>query len=143
MRKDKIEIKQLNLLDLQPSQFYISQEKMERIERWFDSGDLSAFQPIPVKILDGRPVMTDGHTRAVVALQAGITNVPLRWDEDDLDWEMYRACVVACNERGIHSPADLMGRVVDAVAYQQKWELWCDRMQADVMARRLSPEIDD
>ena len=91
-------IEELKLKDIQPSQFYISEKKLHDIEAWLNPEDLSGFEPIPVKILDGVPVMTDGHTRAAAALRAGLTAVPLAADEDDLDWEMYRACVKACTE---------------------------------------------
>ena len=80
----------LKLKDLQPSQFYISAQKLAVIQRWFDPNDLSRFEPIPVKLLDGSPVMTDGHTRAAAALMAGLDTVPLVWETDKLDWRMYR-----------------------------------------------------
>ena len=32
--------------------------------------------------------MTDGHTRAVAAVRAGLKTVPLVWDEDELDWDI-------------------------------------------------------
>ena len=41
-------------------------------QAWLDPEDLDGFAPIPVKLLDGLPVMTDGHTRAVAALMAGL-----------------------------------------------------------------------
>ena len=126
------DISELSLRDLQPSQFYISEEKLASVEAWFDPADLSDFEPIPVKELDGVPVMTDGHTRAVAALRAGLTAVPLIWDEDELDWRMYRACVMACRSRGISSPWDLLDRIVSVEAYAVKWDQWCDRMQASV-----------
>ena len=72
----------MELKDLQPSQFYISEKKLQDIECWLDPKDLSGFEPIPVKLLDGRPVMTDGHTRAVAAIRAGLDSVPLIRDED-------------------------------------------------------------
>ena len=93
----------LKLKDLQPSQFYISEKKLHDIRMWFDPEDLSGFEPIPVKMLDGVPVMTDGHTRAVAALLCGLDRVPFCWDEDDLDWEMYRRCVQECRKRDIES----------------------------------------
>jgi len=99
--KNMTRIDDLKLRDLQPSQFYISAKKLQSVEAWLDAGDLSGFEPIPVKLLDGRPVMTDGHTRAVAALRAGLEVVPLVWDEDELSWDMYRACVAACREQGI------------------------------------------
>lgn len=124
------------LRELQPSQFYISEKKLRDVEHWFDPKDLSAFPPIPVRVLDGIPVMTDGHTRAVAALRAGLDAVPLAAEEDELDWEMYRRCVAACRQRGVFSPADLLSRIISEEAYAEKWDRWCDVMQAEVLARR-------
>ena len=128
------DLSELTLADIQPSQFYISEQKLSAVERWFTPSDLSNFGPIPIKLLDGVPVMTDGHTRAVAALRAGLAAVPLVWDEDELDWRMYRACVIACHSRGIDSPWDLLDRIVSAEAYAVRWDRWCDRMQASVAA---------
>ena len=128
------DISKLALKDLQPSQFYISEKKLAAVEAWFHPADLSNFEPIPVKLLDGVPVMTDGHTRAVAALRAGLDRVPLVWDEDELDWRLYRACVTACRRCGIGSPADLLGRIISAEAYAEQWDAWCDRLHADIDA---------
>ena len=130
-------IHELNLKDLQPSQFYISEKKLRDIEAWLNPAELSCFEPIPVKLLDGRPVMTDGHTRAVAALRAGLEAVPLVWDEDELPWDMYRACVAACREQGIESPRDLMTRIISEEEYREKWDKWCDCMQAEVERNRI------
>ena len=131
-------IQELTLKDLQPSQFYISEKKLYDIEAWLNPKDLSGFEPIPIKILDGVPIMTDGHTRAVAALRAGLTEVPLAADEDELDWEMYRACVKACRERNIFSPTDLLPRIIPAHEYQEKWDKWCDILQAEIRRSRIS-----
>ena len=127
-----MEIAKLKLKDLQPSQFYISEAKLKAVECWLNPENLSGFQPIPVKLLDGKPVMTDGHTRAVAALRAGLTAVPLVWDEDDLDWDMYRECVKACLKRNILSPADLLAMIIPEEDYREKWDTWCDAMQAEI-----------
>lgn len=126
----------MKLKELQPSQFYISAKKLKDVECWLDPADLSGFEPIPVKLLDGRPVMTDGHTRAVAAIRAGLDHVPLVWDEDELDWDMYRACVKACRERGILSPEDLLTRIISEEDYKEKWDRWCDVMQAEIIQSR-------
>ena len=110
------------LKELQPSQFYISAKKLEDIERWINPSDFSNFEPIPVKQLDGKLVMTDGHTRAVAAIKAGLDHVPLVWDKDELDWDMYRACVNACQEQSVLSPEDLLMRIVSEEDYKEKWD---------------------
>lgn len=131
-------IENITLKDLHPSQFYISEKKLHDVEAWFDADNLSGFEAIPVKMLDGIPVMTDGHTRAAAALRAGINTVPLTWDEDDLDWDMYRACVKACEERQVFSPADLLSRIISGEDYKEKWDKWCDIMQAAIRRSRIN-----
>ena len=118
------------LKDLQPSQFYISQAKLSNIQAWFRKDDLSNFEPLPVKVLDGIPILTDGHTRAVVAILAGLESVPLVYEEDALDWNLYRYCVEQCNQKGIHSPYDLVDRVISAYEYEEKWIGWCEQISS-------------
>lgn len=124
------------LRDLQPSQFYISEKKLRDIRAWFDPSRLSGFSAIPIKMLDGVPVMTDGHTRAAAALLAGLDSVPLVWDRDELDWDMYRRCVAECRNRQVFSPEDLICRIIPEEEYREKWDRWCDRMQAEVEKSR-------
>lgn len=119
-----------SLKDLQPSQFYISQAKLSNIQAWFCKDDLSNFEPLPVKVLDGIPILTDGHTRAVAAILAGLESVPLVYDEDELDWNLYRYCVEQCNQKGIHSPYDLVDRVISACEYEEKWIGWCEQISS-------------
>ena len=119
-----------SLKDLQPSQFYISQAKLSNIQAWFCKDDLSNFEPLPVKVLDGIPILTDGHTRAVSAILAGLESVPLVYDEDELDWNLYRYCVEQCNQKGIHSPYDLVDRVISAYEYEEKWIGWCEQISS-------------
>lgn len=131
------DIGEWKLADLQPSQFFVSEKKLNGIREWLDPEDLSGFEPIPVKLLDGVPVMTDGHTRAVAALLCGLDRVPLCRDEDDLDLEMYGRCVAECRRRGILSPADLLGRILSEEEYEEKWDRWCDQMQTEVILNRI------
>ena len=116
--------------ELQPSQFCISEKKLRAVREWFDPACLSGFEPIPVKLLDGVPVMTDGHTRAACALLSGIGSVPLAWDPDDLDWDAYRACVAECRKRQVLSAADLTRHIVPEAEYAEIWDRWCDALHA-------------
>ena len=122
-------LEELNLIDLQPSQFYISEEKVKNIKEWFDPRNLSEFEPIPIKILYNKPVMTDGHTRAIVAIQYGLKSVPFVWDNDELDWNMYRKCIDECLMQNIKTPYDLLNRIIDKDDYERKWRCWCKSKQ--------------
>ena len=117
-------------LEVQPSQFYVSAEKLRKIEAWLDPEDLSNFEPIPVKEMNGTVIFTDGHTRAFAAWRAGLREVPLVWDADELDWELYQICVDACLEQGISNITHLENRVLPPEEYREKWNLWCDDIQS-------------
>ncbi len=132
--KERGMLEKLTLRDIQPSQFWVSEAKLAEIARWFDPRDLSNFEPIPIKLLDGIPMMTDGHTRAVAAIRAGLESVPLMWEPDEWNWSMYRRCVEECRARGVYSPHDLTGRVISAADYKALWNDWCDIMHEEVEA---------
>ena len=134
---NKVKLEELELKDLQVSQFYISNAKLEEIKKWFNKDDLSNFDAIPVKIIDDDIVMTDGHTRAVLAIMNDINKVPLVWENDDLSWDMYQECVKECKRQNIKSPYDLLSRIVDEDEYKDKWDKWCDNMQKEVKERRI------
>lgn len=128
-----MDLNELKIADLQPSQFYISESKIEDIKKWFNPADLTNFEPIPIKLLDGNYVITDGHTRLVVALQSGLEKVPLALEVDSLNWDMYRECVKECKALNIYSPKDLMDRIISKEEYEIKWNKWCDEMQNRVL----------
>lgn len=131
-----MDIHTLRLLDVRPSQFYISRAKLEAVRSWFDPSALSGFQPLPVRLLHGRPIFTDGHTRALAAYLAGLERVPLVWDEDELDWDAYQLCVDACESRGVQTIADLRCRILPPEEYAVKWDGWCDAMQEVLALQR-------
>jgi hypothetical protein len=118
----------LPLTQIQPSQLYISSEKLAAICTWWHPPRLGTLPPIPVKLLHGRVIYTDGHTRAFAAHRHGFREVPVYWDEDDLDWEAYRICVDWCLSVGIRTIMDLEGRVVTPEVYATAWLDRCRRM---------------
>jgi RimJ/RimL family protein N-acetyltransferase len=118
----------LPLLSLQPSQLYISGAKLRLAAEWFAQGGVAQMDAIPVRLFRGRHLMTDGHTRAVLAYQAGLTQVPCYWDADDLDLKAYAIDMQWCEEQGISSVADLASRIVSAQQYEELWRRRCMEM---------------
>ncbi|MFC5631431.1 MULTISPECIES: hypothetical protein [Streptococcus] len=116
------------ILELQVSQFYLSQAKVEAVKAWFNPDDLLSFVPVPIKKIGNRVFLTDGHSRAWVAYQAGLKSIPVIWDEDDLDWNFYLACVTACEERHILTVADLTERQLGKKEYEDKWLGFCRKL---------------
>ena len=132
-----MDISSLQIVDIQPSQFYISEKKIENIQKWFRVDDLSNFDPVPIKLLNGNIIFTDGHTRAFVAYNAGVMKIPLIWDKDRLDWEAYQICVDACKNRRIRSIENLKDKILPESEYTKHWNGWCDVMQEVLELQRL------
>jgi hypothetical protein len=126
----------MRLDELQPSQLFISSEKLARVIRGLDSQGLGSLEPLPIKELDGRVILTDGHTRAFAAFLRGLVEVPVFWDEDELDWEAYRICVAWCREAGVLTVVDLADRILGPEDYELLWRERCRQMQGELASWR-------
>lgn len=126
----------INLSDLQPSQLYICSEKLSAVEREMQTIGSNGFEPLPVKRLVSKVVLTDGHTRAFAAFRKGFTSVTAYWDMDELDWEAYEICVEWCIQGNIHSVADLQNRIIPSDQYEQRWLMRCREMHAHLENNR-------
>jgi hypothetical protein len=124
---------------LQPSHLYISREKLKAVMAGRQRLVLADVEPLPVKQLADCLMLTDGHTRAVAAAQSGIEEIPVYWETDDLDWELYDECVRWCREEGIRSVPDLASRIVSADDYQRLWHDRCDTLHREFARRRGTP----
>jgi hypothetical protein len=93
-------------------------------------------EPIPIKKLDGQIVFVDGHTRAFAAFLLGLSEIPVYWEDEELDWDEYRICVGWCKEEGIKVISDLKERVVPHKDYQVLWLDRCGKMQNDMETRK-------
>ncbi len=114
---------------LTPSQLYISQKKLTDVRSWFQSPrDIEKMEPVPVRSLAGRLLLTDGHTRAAAAFLYGLKAIPCVWDRDDLDWAAYAADINMCAEEEILSVEKLAARIVSAPDYKRLWNDRCDAL---------------
>jgi hypothetical protein len=126
------------IAELQPSQLFISADKLARVQASFDPGRRETMEPVPVKELDGRLVLMDGHTRTLAALLAGWHEMPIVWDEDELDMDAYRICVSWCLDERIESVHGLRDRILSTAQYNMLWLARCRQMQAQLADRRRS-----
>lgn len=122
--------------EIQPSQLFISTEKLSQVMKTFDNAKLELIEPIPVKKLGNQVIYVDGHTRAFAAFLHGLSEVPVYWEEDELDWEAYEICVEWCKKEKIHTIADLKDRVVSQQEYEIVWYKRCEKMQQDLETKR-------
>ena len=126
----------MKLVEIQPSQLFISSEKLSQVTEDFSPITPGSLPPVPVKELRGKTVFTDGHTRALAALLSGLSEVRVFRDEDELDWEAYEVCVDWCETEGIQTIADLQDRIVSPAEYDRLWLKRCVEMHRQLQARR-------
>ncbi|MCD6240006.1 hypothetical protein J7K27_00590 [Candidatus Bathyarchaeota archaeon] len=126
----------MRLDKIQPSQLYISSEKLSEVMKTFNPNDPNSIEPIPIKRLRNDIIFVDGHTRAFAAFLHGLKKVPVYWEDEELDWEAYKICVEWCKKEGIHTIADLKNRVIPHRKYEILWYRRCEKMQQDLEAER-------
>jgi len=87
---EKTKAFEANLDDLQPSQLYISSDKLAAVERSMHELENWHDVLVPVKRLTSKTVLIDGHTRALAAFRQGRSVIRAYWETEELDWEAYR-----------------------------------------------------
>jgi len=88
----------MKLNKIQPSQLYISSEKLSEVMKTFDSANPESIEPIPIKKLGNEIIFVDGHTRAFAAFLHSFSQVPVYWEDEELDWDAYEICVGWCKK---------------------------------------------
>jgi hypothetical protein len=127
---------QMKLDSIQPTQLYISSAKLDTIMRRFEQSKPVLVEPIPVKILGNQVIFVNGHTRALAAFLLGLLEIPVCWEDEQLDWNEYEVCLKWCREEGIYNISDLRSRIVSHEDYQVLWLDRCRKMQQDLEAKR-------
>lgn len=91
---------------LQPSQLYISREKLQSVASWLNV-TLAKQITLPVILIQGQYVLSDGHTRAYACWKLGMDGVFVSLDLDELDRNIYETCVHWCKEANITEISNL------------------------------------
>ncbi len=127
---------EIELSKIQPSQLYISKQKLAKVKEKFNPKDLTTLEVIPIKEIEKKIIYIDGHTRAFAAYQAGYKKIPVVWEDEELDWEIYKICVKWCKADGIYSIDDLRYRVVNQKDYEILWYKRCDELHKKLTIKR-------
>ena len=126
----------MKLDKIQPSQLFISSTKLSQVMKTFNVTKPESIEPIPLKTLGNDVIFVDGHTRAFAAYLKGLSEVPVYWEDEELDWDAYEICVEWCKKEGIHTIADLKDRIVSHEEYEILWLKRCEIMQQGLEERR-------
>ncbi len=117
------EIFELDLEQIQPSQFYVDSTKTEAIKTFIHQPQDIIIQVMPHK---GRYISLDGHTRLYYAVMKGWTTVRAVIETSD-NW-VYRF-VDEAQKRGVYTPKDIS--LISHSEYEQKWNRFCDDIFAE------------
>ena len=115
----------MNVLEIQPSQLFLSAEKVNKVRAKFKNNPSNSKIPIPIKNLGNKVIFTNGHTRAFVLWQKGYNQIEVEWENEELDWKIYQTCVKWCEDYEIHTIADLKNRIISHKRYQVEWIQRC------------------
>lgn len=131
----------LPIADLQPSQLYISEGKLNLCREWFGGSDVRSMDAIPIKYFMGKNLITDGHTRAVLAYLSGFSSVPCYLDTDELDMATYATDIAMCSAEGVSGIADLAKRIVSPRDYEMLWRKRCMDMYDEPLYSSMSKAV--
>ncbi len=127
----------MSILDIQPSQLYISEMKLKMVSEWLNDRNRNDYEPIPIKKLNDNIIFTDGHTRAFALYSMGVENIRCIWDKDELNWELYQRCVDWCLDEGIQNISHLEQKVINHDTYQILWYERCSKLCTELEDRSL------
>ena len=129
-----------NIYELGISQIYLSSKKLENIRQWF-SIDMSLFQPIEIYNFNGKLRIVDGHSRAFIAWENGVTEIPAILSDNEivtseLGQLQYEQDRIWCERFGLNDISDLQNRIISHEDYENLWIDRCDVMYNLVCAVR-------
>lgn len=123
-----VELFPVKLEDIQPSQFYVDEDKLAAVHSFIHGPENIVIPVIPEGI---RYISADGHTRLRLAVEVGYQQVYAFLDEDS---EYLHGFVEEARKRGVYTPHDL--KKLSHEEYEIKWDQFCD----DYFARRAEDD---
>ncbi len=111
----------LSLERIQPSQFYVDEDKLSAVGTFLHRGEDVVVPVIPLPGTE-RFVSLDGHTRLLWAYQNGFSHVSAFLCQDAGSYIM--GFVEEARRRGVFQPADLTA--LPHGEYDIKWNQFCD-----------------
>jgi hypothetical protein len=113
----------IELSNIQPSQFYVDEDKLEAIKSFINSEEDIVVQVIP---WNNRFISLDGHTRLYLAYLLGFRQVKaVIVEQEEWVWQFVREA----KKRGIISPKDMT--LLSHDDYEVEWKQFCDSIFAD------------
>ncbi len=113
-----LELFPVKLTDIQPSQFFVDEEKLRAVETFLSAGEEIK---IPLVRYGERYLSCDGHTRLYLAAQKGFPAVRGFLTEEN---EVLLEFAEEAKKRGVFTPMEL--QLLSHEEYEQKWNRFCE-----------------
>ncbi len=120
-----IPVMKIALKQISPMQLTISQEKLQSISEWVAKPDEIIVSVVSLK---GKTYITDGHTRAVCALQKGWTHIYCFQDPEPPSTFRLSQYVQLCEKQGIKNISDLLSQIVSKEEHFRRWISICQNL---------------
>lgn len=124
----QVQLLTLRLDQIQPSQFFVDEDKIAAISSFIHKPQDIIIQVLPN---EDRFISLDGHTRLYYAVMKGWECVRAVVEPSD-DWA-YKF-VSEAQKRGIYAPNDMT--LVSHAEYEEKWNRFCDDFFADDVVKQ-------
>ena len=118
----------LRLDQIQPSQFFVDEDKITAISSFIHKPQDIIIQVLPN---EDRFISLDGHTRLYYAVMKGWERVRAVVESSD-DW-VYKF-VTEAQKRGIYTPKEMT--LVGHEEYEEKWNRFCDQFFAEALEKQ-------
>ena len=113
-----VQLLTLSLDQIQPSQFYVDEDKIAAVSSFIHEARDIIIQVMP---FEGRYISLDGHTRLYYAVMKGWSDLRAICDTSgDYIYDF----VKEAQRRNIHSPKDM--KLLTHREYEEKWNRFCD-----------------
>ena len=113
----------IEVSNIQPSQFYVDEDKLEAIKSFINKEEDIVVQVIP---WNDRFISLDGHTRLYLAYLLGFRQVKaVIVEKEEWVWQF----VSEAQKRGIITPNDMA--LLSHDDYEVKWNQFCDNLFSD------------
>jgi hypothetical protein len=123
----------LKLLVLRPNNWYISQEKLDRVRTAWNNSGQDNLPPVLVTEIDGELSLIDGHSRAFAAFERGETHINAEvceLEEIEGSSTLYRHIHREGPKLGIKTIADLANRILPPEEHRRLWTGYCNNWLA-------------
>lgn len=128
-------VETLEIETLVPNNLYLSADKVNKIEKAYQTGKTFYLPPILVADIDGELSIIDGHSRVYAAFknkQNTINAFVKKVSDIQGPEELYRTIHKMAKKENITTITDLENRILNKEAHQEKWVGLCQRIMKEL-----------